>query len=532
MIATAGRKGLQMNAVLRKCTAAGSMFLLVLLPDLPAYAQSPSAAQSLQEQSSQLPLHDYLQKSYEELFVLAPSLRFSADDIEKERQALKQGEGACRGKFKDHSKLYGKQLESARKELKIGGSELADQPRHALHCQIQNLELLRSEADILSGQSIPNAYDNLNAKLDLLVQWPEQNRQALAAIANKSYDQRRWADVKDIGFREIASGQKDDVKRGQEAVDELKRTGLLPPEVDSKAVQEYVKKVADRVAQHSDLKVPLHVTVLQSKEINAFALPGGYLFIERGLLEAVDDEAQLAGVIAHELAHVTARHGAKLMKRATIASIFFQAAQVAAVVLTGGVAGIGMYYALQYGYYGLGMVLNLKLLGITRDYELEADQLGIQYAWSAGYDASGFVRFFDKMATKEGYVNGVSWFRTHPPFYQRMVDAQREIMFLPKGGDQLVETTEFRQMKKDLAPVVAAAAQEEASKPSLLITKEEGCAPPQKIEFAPGQPIDQICSAEPRNQEPAAKTDDSSVSHGDGSGGHPLSASCISASLH
>jgi Zn-dependent protease with chaperone function len=518
-----------MNQAIQKCTATGSMFLLICMPSLPGRAQSQPAPQSPAPQSSQLPLHQYLQKPYEELFVLAPSLTISADEVEKERQALKRGEDSCRSRFKDHSKMYGDQLDSARKELKKGGAGLADEPRHALHCQIQNLELLRSEAEVLSGQAIPNAYDNLNAKLDLLLQWPEQNRQALASIADGSQNQRRWSDVKDIGFREIASGQRDDVKRGQEAVDELKRTGLLPPEVDNKAVQEYVKRVAERVAQHSDLKVPLHVAVLQSKEINAFALPGGYLYIERGLLEAVEDEAQLAGVISHELAHVTARHSAKLMKRATIAGIFYQAAQVAAVILTGGVAGIGMYYALQYGYYGLGLVLNLQLLGVSREYELEADQLGIQYAWNSGYDTSGFIRFFDKMATKEGYVNGVSWFRTHPPFYARMVQAQRETMFLPKGGELLVQTTEFEQMKKDLAPVVAAAEKEEKEKPSLLLTKEEGCAPPQKIEYKSGQPIEQICSIEPRRSEPAAKTDVGSSSGGDKIGIEPLASACAPA---
>lgn len=520
-----------MNNALRKCAASGSIFLLLAMPNLTIHAQSQAGAQSAQPQPSQLTLHEYLQKPYEELFVLAPSLTFTAAEVEQERQALKRGEDNCRGRFKDHAKLYGKQLDSARKELKKGGPNLADEPRHALHCRIQNLELLRSEADVLSGQAIPNAYDNLNAKLDLLLQWPEQNRQVLAAISDGSYNQRRWSDVKDIGFRQIASGQRDDVKRGRDAVNELKRTGLLPPEVENKAVQDYVKKVAERVAQHSDLKVPLHVAVLQSKEINAFALPGGYLFVERGLLEATDDEAQLAGVIAHELAHVTARHAAKLMKRATIAGIFYQAAQVAAVVLTGGVAGIGMYYALQYGYYGLGLVLNLQLLGVSREYELEADQLGIQYAWNAGYDPSGFTRFFDKIATKEGYVNGVSWFRTHPPFYTRMVQAQREIMFLPKGRDLLVHTTEFEQMKRDLAPVVAAAEKEEKEKPSLLLTKEEGCAAPQKIEYKPGQPVEQLCTAEPRRTKPAQNIDVSSTSRKDGTIAGSFPSVCAPASF-
>lgn len=482
--------------LIRKISALSLIMLLSGLPCTPIYGQETVVP--VQQTVEKLSLHDYLQKPYLELFEIAPTISFSATEVERERQALKQGKDSCRSKFKDHTKQYGKQLEAARKELKVGGAALEDEPRHVLHCKIQNIELLRSEAEILAGQAIPTAYDNLDAKLDLLVQWPAEYQKIQISIDNKSYLQRRWADVKDIGFREIASGQKDDIKRGKQAVDELKAAGMLPPEVEDKEVQKYVRSVADKIAQHSDLKIPLHVVVLQSKEINAFALPGGYLFIERGLLEAVDDEAQLAGVIAHEIAHDTARHSAKLMKRATIAGIFYQAAQVAAVILTGGVAGIGLYYALQYGFYGLGMVLNLKLLGVSRDYELEADQLGIQYAWNAGYDTTGFIRFFDKMATREGYVNGVSWFRTHPPFYQRMTDAKREIMYLPQDKDAVVQTSQFAQMKKDLAPVIAEARKDEKDKPSLLLTKEEGCAPPTKLEYTPGDPIEKICSASMR----------------------------------
>lgn len=481
-----------MYGLIRKNVALLLIILLGALPSAPLNAQDPITPS---KDTSQLKLHDYLQKSYAELFEAAPSLHFSTDEIERERQSLKGGEQVCRNRFKQTASTYGKQLEATRKELKAKGLTLESQPRHEMHCTIQNLEMLRSEADVLAAQAIPHAFDNLEAKLNLIAQWPGQRQATLAELSAGTYQQRRWSDVKDIGFREIAAGQQSDIKRGKDAVDELKVAGLLPPEVQSKSVQQYVKSVADRVALHSDLKVPLHVSVLQSREINAFALPGGYLFIERGLLEAVDDEAELAGVIAHEIAHDTARHSAKLMKRATIAGIFYQAAQVAAVVLTGGVAGIGMYYALQYGYYGLGLVLDLKLLGISRDYELEADQLGIQYAWNAGYDTSGFIRFFDKMATKVGYINGVSWFRTHPPFYDRMLAAQREIMFMPKSKEQTVQTAEFEQMKKDLAPIAAEAEKEELGKPSLLLTKEEGCAPPKKLEYQPGQPIEKLCSA-------------------------------------
>src|SRR5262249_47219403 len=151
---------------------------------------------------------------------------------------------------------------------------------------------------------------------------------------------------------------------GQDAVRELQQEGAMPRELDNAAIQDYVKTVAQRLARNSDLLVPLKVVVLDSKEVNAFALPGGFLFIQRGLLEAADDESELAGVLGHEMSHIALRHGYKLMKKAMISSIFYQAAQVAAIIMTGGTAGIGTYYALQYGFYGLGFALDLNLLGV------------------------------------------------------------------------------------------------------------------------------------------------------------------------
>jgi len=482
-----------MKYLIRKSVAILLCSVLALLPTL---GEGLAYAQQAPVRSAQtLTLRGYLNKSYMELFELAPKLEFSAAEIESQRNALKNGKDVCVSRFKTHSKQYESQIDAARKDLKKDTATLTEEQRKQAHCSIQNLDLLKSEAGILSGQAIPTAYDNLNAKLDVIQQWPAQYKQIQQELASGTYHTRRWGDVKDIGFREIEPNQQDDIKRGAQAVEELKRLGLMPPELEDKAIQEYVRSVGERIAKRSDLKIPLHITVLQSREINAFALPGGFLFIERGLLEAADDESELAGVIAHEISHDTARHANKLMKRSTIASIFYQAAQIAAVVLTGGVAGIGLYYALQYGFFGLGLVLNLKLLGVSRDYELEADQLGVQYAWNAGYDPSGFIRFFDKMATKKGYVNGVSWFRTHPPFYQRMVQTQREITFLEAKPDAIVQTSAFEQMKKELAPITANAEKEEVEKPSLLLTKEEGCAPPQKLEYKSEQPIEELCSA-------------------------------------
>lgn len=439
------------------------------------------------------PLQESLQESYLDLFARAPTLEFSHAQIEEMRSYLNRAEKYCEGQFKSRSSQYEKDLQQAQSELRRESAQLDESRRHDLHCRIQNLRALKSQTEVLASQAIPVAYENKRAKLELIEKWPDQFRVIKQEIASGSYQGRKWGDVKDIGFREIAPKQEDDVKDGQEAIKQMKQAGMFPPEIENKAVKEYVAFLAEKIAKRSDLQVPVKVTVLNSKEINAFALPGGFLFVQRGLLEAAEDESQLVGVLAHEIAHAAARHGNKLMKKATISSIVYQAAQVAALILTGGAAGVGAYYALQYGFYGLGLVLSLNLLGVSREYELEADQLGIQYAWNNGYDPTGFIRFFDKMATHEGYVNGASWFRTHPPFYDRMVHAQREIMFLPKKSGLIKQAAEFERMKKELTSVTREAEKEEKNKPSLL-APEQGCASPEKIEYKPGQPIESICS--------------------------------------
>jgi hypothetical protein len=439
-----------------------------------------------------------LQNPYHELFDQAPGLEFSEAQIAAMRKYLDESRDQCVRRLKRRADDLDKQLRTTQATLKASTARIDDAQRKATHCRIQNLRALASQARVLAEHAIPVAYENRKAKLDLIEKWPEELKRIKAEIAAGTQYQRKWGDVKDIGFRDLMPGQENDIKDGQEAVRQMKIAGLMPPEIEDAAVRRYVTTLAERIGKHSDLRVPLKVTLLNSKEINAFALPGGFLFVQRGLLEAVENESQLAGVLAHEIAHVTARHGHKLMKRATIASILYQTAQIAAIILTGGAATIGTYYALQYGFYGLGLVLSLDMLGVSREFELEADQLGVQYAWNSGLDPNGFIRFFDKMATTEGYVNGLSWFRTHPPFYQRMVHTKREIMFLPRKDGLAENSNEFDRMKVALAKVTAQAAEEEKDRPSLL-APVQGCAAPEKIEYKPGQPIEALCS-EPVNE--------------------------------
>jgi len=437
------------------------------------------------------PLQQDLKKSYATLFEISPRLEYSASQITTMREYLKQAQDYCTGRFEGIAKEYDRRVDDDQAALKK--STVTDEERHNLHCRIQENRALKSQADVIGRQSIPVAYENKLAKLELIQKWPGQVNEIRKSIADGSYKNRRWGDVQDIGFREIEPNQKDDIKMGQEAIQDLKRTGLMPKEVENTAVVDYVNAIGRKLAANSDLQTPLVITVLDSKEINAFALPGGFLFVERGLLEAADDESQLAGVIAHEMSHVVGRHGHKLIKKATITAIVYQAAQIAAVIFTGGVAGIGTYYAMQYGFYGLGLALSLNLLGVSRDFEREADLLGIQYAWKAGYDPAGYINFFDKMATKEGYVNGTSWFRTHPASYDRMVATERELMYLPKHEAPAVTSSNFGVMKEALTKVTATAEKESRQKPSLL-APEQGCAAPTKLIYEPDQPIETICS--------------------------------------
>jgi Zn-dependent protease with chaperone function len=421
-----------------------------------------------------------LKKSYLELLALAPTLEISTRQFDQVRNRLKNEEKAKKDELKRKADNIEKQIRATQDDLKrlnAGASietEAIKNQRHDLHCRIQVLQSQLADTKITLQTGVPVEYENYNAKLDLIEKWPAAKREIAQTMASGQAHARKWGDAQDIGFRTIEPNQEDDIKAGQESVQQLKQLGMLPKEIEDPVVTEYVNRLAQNIVRNSDLKVPLHLTLLNSKEVNAFALPGGYLFVNRGLIEETQTEAQLAGVIAHEISHDVARHAHRLLKRATIASIIYQAAQVAALIFTGGVAGIGTYYALQYGFQGLGLVLSLQLLGVSRDYELEADLLGVQYLWKSGYNPEGFIQFFDIMASKEGYVEKTSFFRTHPAFYDRIVTAYRESSFLPKQEQAVENTSEFLSVKAHLKKIGENLDKEEKDRPS-LIKRELGC---------------------------------------------------------
>jgi hypothetical protein len=422
-------------------------------------------------------LRDLVAKSYLDLLELREIPRFSSAEIRSVEIELNRSKDDERNRLKKEQERIEQELKTARKRLEeMNKTSSSDDAKTAgertnIHCDVLRLESDLAKTKTERDKGVPIIYQNKFAKLELIRTWPairteiEQNIEAGRARA------RRYGDIDDIGIRDLgidnlAEKQHQDIRTGQDAIRELKTQGLLPPEVEDKDLLKYVERLAAKIAANSDLKIPIKVSLLDSMEINAFALPGGFLFVNSGLINKAESESELAGVLAHEIAHAAARHGARLMKRATIADILFQAAQVGAILFTGGI-GLGAYYALQYGFYGLGMILDLTLLGVSRDYEAEADQLGAQYAWRAGFDPRGFITFFDNMAKEEGYVKSTSFFRTHPPFLDRIVSTFSEITYLPQTDTLQVDSSEFTQARKRAAELIRQREQEEKNKPSL-----------------------------------------------------------------
>lgn len=418
-------------------------------------------------------LRDLVNRSYLELMTLSLETRVGQAEIEAYKKTLDREKEQEKRRLEAEEKALKSSIEGLRRRLDAlnrsasrDSEEMATERRN-LHCEVLRIEEEISQKKTERDHGLPIAYENKRAKLDLLVRWPGRKAEIDRMIESGRAREREHGDVEDIGIRVVGEGQEKDVKIGQDAINEIKAYGLMPPELEDPKVREYINRLAQTVAVNSDLKIPVKITVLESDEINAFSLPGGYLFINTGIIEKADNESELFGVIAHELAHVSARHGARLMKRATIANIIFQAAQIAAMIFTGGVVGIGTYYALQYGFFGLGMILDLALLGVSREYEAEADQLGIQYAWRAGYDTRGFITFFDKMAGEKGYVRSTSFFRTHPPFFERIMSSFSEIEFMPRQRDPQVDSSGFRQIREHVRKVRETNREEFGKRPTL-----------------------------------------------------------------
>jgi len=216
--------------------------------------------------------------------------------------------------------------------------------------------------------------------------------------------------------------------------------------VTDPVVVEYVNRVGQNLVKNSDAKVPFTIKVLDTDEINAMALPGGFFYVNSGLILACDSEDELAGVMANEIAHVAAHHEAREMTKMN----YMQIGSIPLMIFTQGTwTGYGIYEAAQ-------LAVPLTFLQFSREYEAEADYLGTQYMYRAGYDPQGLVSIFEKLDALEKHKPGAlsKAFSDHPATPDRIANIEDEIAtILPARPDYLVTTSEFDQVKARLARI-------------------------------------------------------------------------------
>ena len=216
--------------------------------------------------------------------------------------------------------------------------------------------------------------------------------------------------------------------------------------VTDPVVVEYINRVGQNLVKNSDAKFPFTIKVLDTDEINAMALPGGYFYVNSGLILACDSEDELAGVMAHEIAHVAAHHAAREMTRLN----YMQIGSIPLMIFTQGTwTGYGIYEAAQ-------LAVPMTFLMFSREYEAEADYLGIQYMYRAGYDPQGMVSIFEKLSALEKHKPGAlsRAFSDHPATPDRIAAVEEEIAtILPAKPDYLVTTSEFDNVKARLARI-------------------------------------------------------------------------------
>ncbi len=275
-------------------------------------------------------------------------------------------------------------------------------------------------------------------------------------------------DVDAIGNRKIGGrglgdwySLETEIRMGKQYAMQVESTVKL---VQDPVVTEYVNRIGQNLVRNSDAQVPFTIKVIDSDEVNAFALPGGFFYVNSGLILAADEEAELAGVMAHEISHVAARHGTRQMTRAQWANI-----GTIPLIFIGGGIGYGIYEA-------AGLGLPLTFMKFQRNFEAEADYLGLQYMYKTGYDPQAFISFFEKIQAKEKKKPGTiaKAFASHPQTPDRIAASQKEIAtILPAKPQYIVSTSEFDDVKSRLATIEnrhKVVDEKDGSKPSLRRT--------------------------------------------------------------
>ena len=296
---------------------------------------------------------------------------------------------------------------------------------------------------------------------------------ASLAAQDKQKPKDAKSDVEQIGNRDVGKGWnfyslEREIAIGKQLAQEIERSVRL---VDDPIVTEYVNRVGQNLVRNSDARVPFTIKVIDSDELNAFALPGGFFYVNSGLIMRADEESELAGVMAHEIAHVTARHGTRNATKGEIA----QLAMIPLIIFgPGGWAGYGLYQ-------GLNFFIPLQFLKFSRDAEREADFLGLQYMYKAGYDPNSYVSFFEKIQAEDrrrpGSIPKV--FSSHPPTPERIQNTQKEIAtILPAREQYIVSTSEFDLVKDRLRVIQSGrkASEDDPDKPTLRKRTEQETA--------------------------------------------------------
>ena len=250
---------------------------------------------------------------------------------------------------------------------------------------------------------------------------------------------------RDIGARGIGNWYSTDteIKMGKMYATEIEKSTRF---ITDPVITEYVNRVGQNIVKNSDCKVPFTIKVIDSDEINAMALPGGFFYVNSGLILNADEEAELAGVMAHETAHVCAHHAVREQTRMN----YVQLGTIPLIMMTGySWTGYGIYEAVQFA-------VPITFLKFSRDFEAQADFLGIQYMYRAGYDPQAFISFFEKVQALEKRKPGLvaKAFSDHPQTPDRILHSQNEIAkILPARDEYTVTTSEFDDVKARLARI-------------------------------------------------------------------------------
>jgi beta-barrel assembly-enhancing protease len=258
-----------------------------------------------------------------------------------------------------------------------------------------------------------------------------------------SIDDVNAVGTRDIGARGMGNwySTETEIRMGKSYAMQLEKSVKF---VNDPVVVEYVNRIAQNLVKNSDAKVPFTIKVIDSDEVNAMALPGGFMYVNSGLILTADDEAEMAGVIAHEIAHVAAHHAVREQTRMNYAQL-----GTIPLIFIGGWTGYGIYEAAQIG-------IPLTFLQFSRGFESQADFLGVQYMYRAGYDPQAFVTIFEKLENLEKTKPHLiaKAFSSHPQTPDRIEATQKEIAtLLPPRAEYVVTTSEFDDVKARLARI-------------------------------------------------------------------------------